>query len=729
VVLLLLLFGAGSFIPSPRGALSAPAGAECGDLENCRTMLAHPPSAPITIHNPAFTLQIRLKGGLNPGPLAERSTGFRYANAGYVYHVNSDLSGRPTYVTHRLTAGKDQTEVALVGRLGDVEITHVFVVKVREPYLDEIITVKNVGRETIKCPDIAFGFAHSLAGAGGGKRIRAGLGDARFIAVPYRRELLGRAGEYQDYSIEDLKGQGYYRIFTPGAQEPFPKVPTPEFGAEGWVWAMSGRCLVMLKHSQEGIEHSLLRVERPGKARSVLRFGGAGVWHGDPEAAVALQPGETVRFGGMRYIFVEGDWKKGYYAFRRAMEEFGHRVPPAFDPPVHWNELYDNKLWWGPDTPENRAKYYSLPQIEEEAAKASEIRCQALYLDPGWDTTFASTLWAEDRLLKAAEFVNLMRDKYGLAVSLHTPLAAWTDISAYPVEARRKDQDGKVLDALCSGAPAYIRTKSERLIELARAGMVYFMFDGSGYTGPCHDRAHGHSIGYSRQEHCRSILAIAQAVHRAFPKVIIELHDPVVAGVPVRYAPTYYMHGLPGSFDEVWAFEYMWDPMDDLLSGRAISLYYYDLAYSLPLYIHIDLRKDNEQALEFWWYASTCRHLGIGGKHADQKVWAAHKRAMRQYLRLKEFFVRGAFYGLQETIHVHTLKERNRAVVVAFNLDDKPARVSAAFRREDIGLDAGVELMVSGAESRQRGSEYTVAFELPARSAALAEILPADQRP
>ena len=218
-------------------------------------------------------------------------------------------------------------------------------------------------------------------------------------------------------------------------------------------------------------------------------------------------------------------------------------------------------------------------------------------------------------------------------------------------------------------------------------------------------------------------------MHRAFPKVIIELHDPVVAGVPVRYAPTYYMHALPGSFDEVWAFEYMWDPMDDLLSGRAISLYYYNLAYSLPLYIHIDLRKDNEQALEFWWYASTCRHLGIGGKHASEKVWAAHKRAMREYLRLKEFFVRGAFYGLQETIHVHTLRDRKRAVAVAFNLDEKPARVSAAFRPEDIGLDAGVELMVSGAESRQRGSEYTVAFELPARSAALAEMLPADQRP
>ena len=35
---------------------------------------------------------------------------------------------------------------------------------------------------------------------------------------------------------------------------------------------------------------------------------------------------------------------------------------------------------------------------------------------------------------------------------------------------------------------------------------------------------------------------------------------------------------------------------------------------SLPLYIHIDLRTDNRNALVFWWYASTCRHLGIGGQ-------------------------------------------------------------------------------------------------------------------
>lgn len=683
-------------------------------------MPAQPPDAPIIIQNPQFSLQIRLKGGLNPGPLTDRHTGFRYANAAYVYRINDSTAGRPSYVSHRVAAREDATEITLVGRLGEVEISHRFLVHSKQPYFDEQIAVTNRGKDAIDSPGVAFGFARSLGPRGKGSG--PGLRDSHFIAVPFRREPLSGMGEYQDYSIEDLRAKGWYRMFQPGAQNAFPKIPTPEFGAEGWVWAMQGRCLLVLKHSPLAIEHSILAVEKAPRSRPALRFGGAAVWHGDPEPACRLEPGQTIAFGTTRYVFVEGDWKQAYYAFRDAMEQFGHGCPDGFNPPVHWNELYDNALWWGPDNAENRKKFYSLPQIEEEAAKASEIRCEALYLDPGWDTSFASTIWAEDRLLKAREFVNLMRDKYGLAVSLHTPLAAWTDISAYPIECRRRSADGKVLESLCSGSPDYIRIKSERLIELARAGVVYFMFDGSGYTGACYDSSHGHSPGYSRHEHCHSVLAIAQAVHRAFPDVLIELHDPIVAGVPVRYAPVHFLHGIPGSFDEAWALEYMWDPMDDLLSGRAISLYYYNLAYSLPMYLHIDLRKDNENCLEFWWYASTCRHLGIGGKHTDPAVWQAHRRAMREYMRLKPFFARGRFFGLDEMVHVHTLPQQGRAVVNAFNLDSRPRRIQVSFKTGDIGLAQDADIAVSGAEHRRHGSTHELTFSLPARCPAIAEI-------
>ena len=71
----------------------------------------------------------------------------------------------------------------------------------------------------------------------------------------------------------------------------------------------------------------------------------------------------------------------------------------------------------------------------------------------------------------------------------------------------------------------------------------------------------------------------------------------------------------------------MWDPLNDIVvtgskyitNMRAKSLYYYNLAYNIPLYLHINLKTDNANALAFWWYASTCRHLGIGGKYGVEK--------------------------------------------------------------------------------------------------------------
>lgn len=248
------------------------------------------------------------------------------------------------------------------------------------------------------------------------------------------------------------------------------------------------------------------------------------------------------------------------------------------------------------------------------------------------------------------------------------------------------------------------------------------MFDGTWFTGRCYDENHGHSIPYTREEHCRSILKLIQNVHKKFPNVLIELHDPVVSGVPIRYVPIYYLHGEPHSFDEIWAFEYMWDPLDDLLSGRAKSLYYYNLAHSLPLYIHIDLREDNEYALVFWWYASTCRHLGVGGKHPNGKVWEAHKQAMRDYKRLKQFYTQGVFYGLDETIHVHTLSDRNASVVNIFNLTENMVSREVEFELSEIGFPEDVRVSVSDIKYLQEGSTLSFEVYLPPLGVKVVEI-------
>ena len=144
------------------------------------------------------------------------------------------------------------------------------------------------------------------------------------------------------------------------------------------------------------MEWSLIEVEpeSPGEGTGkVLRFGGGGRWKlGDPEGPSRLGPGDTFTFGPTRYQVLNGDWKAAFAAYRCFTESKGHIVPPQFNPPVHWNELYDNPLWWEGDSAENRSKYYRRTDMEEQAEKAKELGCRCLYLDPGWDTKFGSNI-------------------------------------------------------------------------------------------------------------------------------------------------------------------------------------------------------------------------------------------------------------------------------------------------------------------------------------------------
>ena len=161
----------------------------------------------------------------------------------------------------------------------------------------------------------------------------------------------------------------------------------------------------------------------------------------------------------------------------------------------------------------------------------------------------------------------------------------------------------------------------------------------------------------------------------------------ITGGSSMRYTPVYCKHGLPGSWDENWGFELMWQPMEDIRSGGARALYYYNLRCSVPAYLHVDLRTDNEHCLVLWWYASTCRHLGIGGTHDDPRIAEAHRQAMRRYRKLDRFYKRGDFYGPSEEVHVHALPGENTFVVNLFNLSDGSGIVSAVIVLEAIGLD------------------------------------------
>jgi hypothetical protein len=485
------------------------------------------------------------------------------------------------------------------------------------------------------------------------------------------------------------------------------------------------------------MEWSILDRVSLGRDRAGLRWGGFGFYLGEPVHGAWLPPGQSHRFGVTRLTAYQGGMLEGFYTFRQEMAERGHGCPPAFNPPVHWNELYDNKLWWLPadqqGDPEMRKRYYTLSDMKEEAAKAKAIGCEALYLDPGWDTLFGSKIWDEARLGTCKSFVEMLQRDYGLKLSLHTPLSGWCDPTAYPPEMYRMDRFGQRLtwdksrgsgeSPLCGASRQYVEETGRRLQRLARDGATFFMFDGNAYRGECWDPQHGHSVPAQREEHVEGMNRLARMVHAEDPQVLIEMHSPT---------PTYYGHGrIPEKlgfsqalgFDSVWGFELMWSPMEDLISGHAITLYYYSLAYGLPLYLHIDLRTDNQNALMFWWNASTCRHLGIGGTHKDPAARQAHKEGMATYRRLEAFFKAGAFYGLDETVHVHVHPSGSAAVINCFNLEDHTVTRRVEFEPGRLSLDPKGSYEVRGAPARRTGNRYDIDVEIPSYGHVLLEVL------
>jgi hypothetical protein len=165
----------------------------------------------------------------------------------------------------------------------------------------------------------------------------------------------------------------------------------------------------------------------------------------------------------------------------------------------------------------------------------------------------------------------------------------------------------------------------------------------------------------------------------------------------------------------------MWDSFVDLLSGKALSLCEYNLAYDIPLYLHIHCGQDNDRMLAFWWYASTCRHLGIGGvKDPASPLYQALKQAVATYRRLKPFFTRGRFIGVEPHIHGHALPDEGSAVFALFNLGSQPV-----WRTVDLpAAEAGVTALrsVKNADVRLEQGRLKFSVEVPPLSPLLVEI-------
>jgi hypothetical protein len=648
-----------------------------------------------TLENRAFQVAISVADGQPRLRVIHRPSGIALADAPYSYALGAPVS-------MRLTTGRDRFALEGVA-LGHIRVTQEIHVPAGAAWIEEEFTITNAGTQPIDLGYPRTGFVVPVRLEG--REATGPLKHFKFIAIPFRREPSGDRAQYADYTVGQVLTESrfsYLRATRPEKRSGTRVNSTlwgtgllqnesREYASEGWCLTDGRRGFVISKYSQEGMEWAV--VDRmPLSADSVgLRWGGIGLYFGDPERGARLGPGETYRFGVTRLTAYDGGVNEGFYAFRAEMESRGHACPRGFDPPSHWNELYDNKLWWLPNggayEAGNKKKYYTLADMREEAAKAQQMGCEALYLDPGWDTSFASKIWDESRLGKMADFVRVLKRDFGLKLSLHTPLSGWCDSSSYPRAMDRMGRDGRRVDGfLCGASRQYVEETGRRLDALAREGATFFMFDGTAWCGECWDPSHGHAVPSRRQEHVDATNQLARLVHETHPGVLIEMHGQMLGGTYMRYVPIYHGHGRRG-FDLVWAFELMWDPMRDLLSGHSIALYYFNLAYSMPLYIHIDLRGDNAQALMLWWNISTCRQIGMGGTHKDPATRKAHQDAMAAYRRLKTFFASGVFYGIDEQTHLHRHPTESRAVINCFNLEERPVTRALDFEASRFGLD------------------------------------------
>ncbi len=663
----------------------------------CVIACINPASVTHEVANAAFSLRISVNNPEIHVVLNERQIPMRLSEGNYVYRAQVKGSRDTAFALLDPSVTVSGQNLTIRGKLAGLEIEHHFYLPPDKPILEEHIILHNPGNKRISLAEFEMGFPLSVKDEG--DKINPDLINDRLVAVPFRHRADDKNGIVHDYRLSEIPGKQGWEYFPNFLLTKTYILPSRHHFSEGWAWTHGNRSIGIFSFNQEHLVYSVVSPVKTSKG-SVLRFGGACFLpiHSQPTALNRINPGDTIDFGITQYTSIEGGYNEVAYAYRAMLDEKGCRFPENFNPPIHWEQLYDMEGAWN-----NRIENYTKSRVEKEALKGVAYSCEALYLDPGWDTKFATFQWGEKWLGPRKQFIEEIQSKYGLKVSLHTPMPPWSTCrgfemgpnctSDWPLESRRMAPPdtftvnvvGKGPE-ICMGSKAFMDEAEKRLLENCKDGVSFLMYDGTGWNGACSDSTHGHPVPYLQEDHIRKCIELVKRVHLKYPDVLIELHDMLGSGSEFRMTPVYYKYGLPLSYDENWGFELMWNPMEDLKQGKGLAMYYYNLACNIPIYLHIDLRKDNIHSVMLWWFASTARHLGIGGTHTDPKTVEAHKTAMKLYRQFERFYKRGDFYGITEEIHLHVLPAENAFMVNMFNLSDNSKTIFGKFDLRKAGL-------------------------------------------
>jgi hypothetical protein len=663
---------------------------------------------------------IRLDPGT--GKLYSPQANVTFADGPYHYSISGTIDGGQSFSDSILKNKKVKTKGDIIIITGtfpnaNIEISQVF--RQIGGRLEETITLENTNSYTVNLDDIRFGFMADITDRP----------NWRLCAVPFR---IQQDASKHDYSTEDLKkGQYKNAVYVDDRARAPLLTEQGRLRSEAWIWWNGLKGLTVIKYNNKAIELSVAFPEvRENKA--TLQFGGVGYsLYGEPVTAHHLAPGQQITFGTTIYKPFEGTLAKGYSLYRDYLDSRGHKFPADYNPPINWNELYD--IGWYHSDAAKLKKYYTRKAVLEEARKAKALGCEMMYFDPGWEVAEGLTLWDSTRLGSVSSMIKTLKDEYGLDLGyrtiLHCDGGRWPKkylIKHADYEPVPKDEQS--IDMLCLNYPEFAKIKLDRILKISRQGVRFMMFDGWNWFGTCIDTSHHHPVPLTTQDFIMAVYKIMTDVRHQCPGLIIEAHDPVWPWWSAIYAPTYFQQGFgdSDSHQEDWGFEYMWNCINDLKSGRALTLYYYNLGTNIPLYLHITMAADNDNCVFFWWAASTIRHLGIGGKYGlnkqpvgydPEKRFNAYQDQMKIYKQLKPFFVRGEFHGLAENIHLHTLPNINGGVITAFNLTNEQQQLEFSVPAELLGDIKQRE--VKGADATWTGKGVELKLTLPAMSPAV----------
>lgn len=578
----------------------------------------------------------------------------------------------------------------LMGETLSMEIVHRFQLSPEGPFLDETLVWRKSTKAAWVMQEVQMGFVAPL-GWLGQTHPRA---QELLSPIPFFRSL---AGKKVPFALSTLPCK------EPGVEGG--RAKKLETAPEGWLWTGGDdpHSVVWMKYAPHHIEHSHLLMEE-GPSGYALVFGGAGLFAGDYSRFFGRDEQEKT-LGVTRFVAYEGGLEAGYYAFREQMRAFmGRRQPEHFEPALLYEPYFEH-----PST------HYSADDYFRCAAYGQKLGCEGIFVEPKWTKIGGSGIWDEERLGDVGAFGRRLWEDYGLAFGLHSTQSfsgnTWAGDAEDPEQlAFSRDLYRKLNEQRAIGPISYpclestwVREKANRLADLfdrvvdAGGKVSFLMLDGTAWQGRCQDSDHGHPVPSTKDGHARALFELCEAFHERHPNVVIELHDPLVGGIPERMTPHYLGYDRPGGFDDHWAYELMWHPMPQLLQGMSTVLIGYNMAYDIPMYIQWPMQSDNKHCLLFWFYAVTCKHLGIGGwSMATDEQRECYIAAVQRYKRLRRYLVEGEFYTLDgpKWTMLRTLPDRGLVVVVAnvkngsIDLDlDRPVK--------EFGLDPNAEYVSS----------------------------------